>query len=75
MPAAAARAAFVEAVECYGAAVPHVEARRRLLAALARLWGVPGDEVERYLTLAKPTIQVPLMPSSCAPCAAHRFCA
>eukprot|EP00798_Chlamydomonas_sp_ICE-L_P024872 gene24872-10533_t len=58
LPPALRQAAFVEAADCFVALLPNVEARCKLLFALAVLWHLPDPQaqVERVEILHKPSL-------------------
>lgn len=58
LPLAVRQAAFTEAADCFAAMVASPEDARKLLNALALLWGLGADDVERLLSLAKPAVSV-----------------
>lgn len=52
-------AAFTECADIFGSMVAKPGPRRQLLAALAALWALPGQQhVEQYEALAKPAVQL-----------------
>jgi hypothetical protein len=57
VPLAVREAAFVEAADCFGALLGRAEAGERLLRALAALWALPPEAVQRYTSLHKPAVQ------------------
>ena len=56
LPIAVRQAAFCEAADCFAGMVPSQEAARKLLNALALLWDLGTDDVERLLALNKPAV-------------------
>lgn len=58
LPIAVREAAFVEAADCFCGLVSRADLHRRLLTAIAALWGVPSASVEQHRLLAKPTVQM-----------------